>query len=53
MKLFSKLEEKYSSASKQSIKDDQNIPSEYGYVKLSDAKKMHNNAKIFGTGQRA
>ena len=50
MKLFVKLEEKYSNTSKQSVQDDQSIPSEYGYVKLSNAKKMHNNAKIFGTG---
>jgi hypothetical protein len=53
MKLFVKLEEKYSHTSKQSVRDDESIPNEYGYVKLSNAKKMTNNAKIFGTGQRA
>lgn len=49
MKLYGQLEEKFSQvSSKVSKQDDQSIPSSYGYVKLSNAKKMTNTAKIFG-----
>jgi hypothetical protein len=54
MKLFGKLEEKYSKmGSKMGSQVQEDIPTSYGYVKLSNTKKLPNHAKIFGQGQRA
>jgi hypothetical protein len=46
MKLYGKLEEKYSKAST----NNEDIPSAYNYTKLSNTKKFANNARIFGQG---